>query len=115
MTLAYKGFRIMAGKNNLQNDNLTFKTAGANDLWLHVLHAHGSHVIVFSEQRPIPDDVIAYAAGIAAYYSSCRNSTKVPVDYTLRKHVLRNSGKGLGNVTYTHQQTAIVDPINPNA
>lgn len=107
----YNDFVIMVGKNNVQNDKLTFKTANGGDLWLHALGYHGSHVIVFSETRSIPDNVIKFACELAAYYSSGQGDS-IQVDYTYRRFVKRNPSGKLGMVTYTNQSTALVKPDN---
>ena len=96
------------GKNNLQNDKLTF-TAESNEIWLHAKDMPGSHVIITG---PEPDDeTILYAARIAAKYSKGGTGSHVPVDYTLKKHVKKPSGAKPGFVIYTHQHTLYVDPI----
>lgn len=107
-TYEYDGYVIMAGKNNVQNDKLTFKTANGGDLWLHALKHHGSHVIVFSEARAIPDNVIQFACEIAAFYST--SNTDCEVDYTYRRNVRRSPSGNPGMVTYTNQSTALVKP-----
>lgn len=105
----YEGFGILVGKNNYQNDKLTFKTANGGDMWLHALGYHGSHVIIFAEAREIPDSVIVFASELAAYYSGA-GSDKITVDYTLRRNVKRNPSKKLGMVTYTSQNSILVSP-----
>lgn len=105
----YEGFGILVGKNNYQNDKLTFKTANGGDMWLHALGYHGSHVIIFAEAREIPDSVILFASELAAYYSSA-GSDKITVDYTFRRNVKRNPSKKLGMVTYTSQNSILVSP-----
>ncbi len=105
----YKGFEILVGKNNIQNTRLTL-SAERNDLWLHTKDYHSSHVIIKSESRQIPDEVILYAAEICAYYSKARSSDKVPVDYTLKKFVKRPSGIPSGMVYYTDNKTILVTP-----
>lgn len=104
----FEGVKIMAGKNNLQNEILTFKTASPNDVWLHVKAEHGSHVIVFSPEPS--DSVLTFAAEIAAALSSASMSDKVEVDYTKRKNVKKIPGKLLGRVNYSAQQTVVVKP-----
>ena len=104
----YKGFDILVGKNNVQNDRLTF-SAERYDVWLHTKDFHSSHVIVKTENRPLPDDVLLFAAEICAYYSDARNADKVPVDYTLKKFV-KKSGSQIGLVYYTDQKTLFVKP-----
>lgn len=104
------GFVIAVGKNNYQNDKLTFKTANGGDLWLHALGYHGSHTIIFANGENIADDIITFAAELAAFYSSGSKADKVPVDYTFKKFVKRNPNGKLGMVTYTNQKTAYVTP-----
>lgn len=106
-----EGFRILVGKNNLQNDELTFSTAGSNDLWLHTKDVHGSHTVVLSDGRQIPDSVITCACELAAFYSKARGSGKTAVDYTLRKYVKKPGGAKPGFVLYTDFRTAYVEPI----
>jgi predicted ribosome quality control (RQC) complex YloA/Tae2 family protein len=102
------GTPVLVGKNNRQNEYLTHKIAGKDDLWLHVKDMPGSHVILRSDQ---PDDLdITEAATIAAYYSKARYSSKVAVDYTVRKNVRKPSGAPPGYVIYTNQKTVLVTP-----
>lgn len=101
------GIDILVGKNNVQNDKLTF-TANANEIWLHAKDMPGSHVIIVSED---PDDeTLLQAAMLAAKYSKGANSSTVPVDYTRRKYVKKPSGAKPGFVIYTHQRTLYVTP-----
>lgn len=112
--LSADGFEIWVGKNNRQNDQLTCKTASGSDLWLHVKNAPGSHVIIRAASVPggkIPDSTIEEAAGIAAWYSSLRNSTSVEVDYTSVKNVKKPSGAKPGMVNYFHYRTINVRPL----
>ena len=110
-TYEYKGFTIFVGKNNIQNDRLTF-SADRTDVWLHTKDFHSSHVIVKTDKRDVPEDVLLFAAEICAYYSDARGADKVPVDYTLKKHV-KKSGTQIGLVYYTDQKTIFVTP-NPH-
>lgn len=106
----YNNYIIAVGKNNFQNDKLTFKTANGGDIWLHALNYHGSHTIIFTDGEVPPNDVITFAAQVTAYYSAGANSDKVAVDYTMKKFVKRNPNGKLGMVTYTNQKTAYVRP-----
>ncbi len=106
----YNNYIIAVGKNNFQNDKLTFKTANGGDIWLHALNYHGSHTIIFTDGEVPPNDVITFAAQVTAYYSAGANSDKVAVDYTMKKFVKRNPNGKLGMVTYTNQKTAYVKP-----
>ena len=104
------GLRVLVGRNNRQNDALT-KSAAPEDVWLHVLKRPGSHVIIQTNGGDADDASIIEAARIAAAYSSAKNDTRVAVDYTKKKYVHKPSGAAAGFVTYTHQQTLIVEPM----
>ena len=104
---APSGRVVLVGKNNLQNDKLT-GTSQPNEVWLHAKDMPGSHVIIVGEE---PDDAtILYAARLAALYSKGRTSSRVPVDYTLRRYVKKPSGAKPGFVIYTNQHTLYVKP-----
>jgi predicted ribosome quality control (RQC) complex YloA/Tae2 family protein len=104
------GFKIYAGKNNLQNEFVTFEAARDGDLWLHVKNDSGSHVVIKQDEKNAPDGVITVAAQIAAYYSKSYLSKKVEVDYCLKKFVKKIKGGGIGNVTYTNFKTRLSEP-----
>lgn len=104
------GFTIYAGKNNVQNDFVTNKLARPDDLWLHTKDIHSSHVIIVTEGKKVPDEVIEKAAEITAFYSEARNSGKTPVDYTEKRFVKKPSKAAVGFVNYTNQKTAVVFP-----
>lgn len=103
------GLTILVGRNNRQNDELTFKTAKPNHLWFHAQNIPGSHVVVLAEGI-IPETTILEAANLAAYFSKAKSSPKVPVDYTERRHVRKPAGAKPGFVLYDHVQTILVDP-----
>lgn len=106
------GIPILVGKNNLQNDKLTF-SAEPDEVWMHAKDMPGSHVIVASAA---PDDgTLQMAARLAARYSSGGTSTRVPVDMTRRKFVKKPSGAKPGFVIYTHQRTVFVLPWEEEA
>lgn len=107
------GFKILIGRNNVQNDKLSLKTAHGNDMWLHTQKIPGSHVIIVSENETIPDSTVEYAAGLAAYYSKARQSALVPVDYTLAKNLKKPNGAKPGKVIYHVYNTIIINPISP--
>ena len=94
------GFHIYVGKNNYQNDQLTFKFATGNDWWFHAKQMTGSHVIVKSENKELPDSTYEYAAALAAYYSSGRDNEKVEIDYLQKKNVKKPNGAAPGFVVY---------------
>ena len=100
------GIGIEVGRNSLQNDRLT-QGAGPNETWLHAKDMPGSHVIIRAEGE-IPLETLKQAALLAAWYSKGKNSSTVPVDYTLRKYVKKPSGAAPGKVIYTHQKTVYV-------
>lgn len=108
------GIEIIAGSNNSQNDDLTFKKAGKNDLWFHVKNQHGSHVILQSSHSNVSEGDIIKAAEYAAYYSGARNSGKAAVDYTKVSNVKRNSPYYPGRVLYTDYKTIIVSSEGDN-
>lgn len=104
----YQGAKILFGKNNLQNDYLTFKLAKNTDLWFHAKDYHGAHVVV--ENNNPSEELLRLCANIAAYYSQGRYSSSVPVDYTLIKNVKRIKGAKAGFVSLSHQKTIYIDP-----
>ena len=104
------GFRVLVGRNNRQNDQLTMKDADHRDLWFHTQKIHGSHVILCSGGADVDDDTIVEAAKIAAWYSQGRDSGNVPVDYTPVKFVKKPSGARPGMVIYHTYQTVHVTP-----
>ncbi len=104
------GFHVLVGKNNIQNDRLTFKTAQKSDMWLHTQKIHGSHVIIQSENREISDEAIVEAAEIAAYHSKAREAKLVPVDYTLVKNLKKPPSAPPGKVIYHVYYSVNVTP-----
>ena len=102
------GSLIQVGKNNLQNDWLTLKSAEKNDVWLHVQKSHGSHVVARCSRED--RETLEAAALLAAWYSEARNSANVPVDYTLVRYVKKPSGARPGMVIYTDYKTVYVTP-----
>lgn len=102
------GFEILVGRNNLQNDRLTLHTARGRDLWFHVKNAPGSHTVVLSQGRPIPDATKNQAAMIAVWHSSQRASAKVAVDYTEVRAIRKTGDLRPGMVLYEHYETAYV-------
>ena len=104
------GFRVLVGRNNRQNDQLTTKTADHRDLWFHTQKIHGSHVILCTQGQAVDDETIVEAAKIAAWYSQARESGNVPVDYTQVKNVKKPSGARPGMVIYSTCRTVNVTP-----
>ena len=111
LKINYGGWTIYIGKNNIQNDFLTFKIAKNADLWLHVKDIPGSHVVLKNpERKEVPDNILETAATLAAYFSKSRHSSQVPVDYTFKKNVKKIGGAKPGMVTYEQQKTIFVTP-----
>ncbi len=100
------GFYVYKGKNNLQNDELTFKTASSNDVWLHLKNEHGAHTIIVTEGKTVPEKVLKIACEITA--SSKQASAEV--DYTQRRNVKRKPDGHPGQVIYVNYKTALVEP-----
>lgn len=104
------GFRILVGRNNVQNDILTLKTAKNYDMWLHVQKQAGSHTVICSDNKEITETAIREAAIIAAYHSKSAESSSVAVDYTLIKNVKKPVGAKPGKVIYNTYNTVYVTP-----
>lgn len=104
------GFRVFVGRNNMQNDKLSLKTAAKNDMWLHTQKFPGSHVVIAADNREISDDAIVEAAEIAAYHSRARDAKLVPVDYTLVKNLKKPHGAPPGKVIYHVYYSVNVTP-----
>ncbi|MGN0369319.1 MAG: NFACT family protein [Butyrivibrio sp.] len=104
------GFDIFVGKNNYQNEELTFKTATGNDWWFHAKNMPGSHVIVKSGNKTLPDKTFEEAAALAAYYSNGRSQEKVEIDYIEKKHVKKVNGAAPGFVIYHTNYSMVISP-----
>jgi len=106
---------IFVGRSGKENDELTLHFAKPNDWFFHTRIYHGSHIIVKNPTKleHLPEQLREFAAGIAAYYSKAKHSTKVPVDFTLVKHVTKPRKSAPGLVVYKIHKTVFVDPINP--
>ena len=107
--LSSDGFHMYVGKNNFQNDELTFGFAVGNDWWFHVKDAPGSHVIVKSNGAELPDRTFEEAGRLAAYYSKARGGEKVEIDYVEKKHVKKPKGAKPGFVVYYTNYSLIID------
>lgn len=118
------GLTILVGRNNMQNDELTLRTAQKDDVWLHVKNMPGSHVIVRANRQPVPEQTLLEAAQIAAWYSratrpdgqvraASSDTQKVAVDYCPVSHVRKPRKARPGMVIYDHYQTILVSPQVP--
>ena len=103
------GFHIYVGKNNFQNDELTFKFANGNDWWFHAKQIPGSHVVLKTEGAEVPDRTFEEAARLAAYYSKGREQDKVEIDYVQKKHVKKPAGAKPGFVVYYTNYSMAID------
>ncbi len=108
------GFDLFVGRNNYQNDELTFKLANSKDLWFHAKKMPGSHVILRTGGREVPDRAYEEAASLAAFYSRGRESEKVEVDYLQRKDVKKTPGTPPGYVIYYTNYSMTVTPSLSN-
>ncbi|MCI5621329.1 MAG: NFACT family protein [Lachnospiraceae bacterium] len=104
------GFDIYVGKNNFQNDELTFKFANGGDWWFHAKGMPGSHVIVRTEGKELPDATFEEAARLAGYYSKGRDNEKVEIDYLQRKNVKKPNGAVAGYVIYYTNYSMAITP-----
>ena len=104
------GYPIYVGRNNRQNDELTFKAARKDDLWCHASKVHGSHVIISCGGTVPPDDTITQAAQLAAHYAETTGGQNIPVDVTQVKQVKKVPGAKPGMVIYHTYRTVIVNP-----
>ena len=104
------GYTVLVGRNNVQNERLSLKTAHGNDMWLHTQQLPGSHVIICAKEGEVSDLSIEQAASIAAYFSKARGGSLVPVDYTRVKALKKPNGSKPGKVIYHEYYTIIVKP-----
>lgn len=103
------GFHMYVGKNNFQNDTLTFSFANGNDWWFHAKGAAGSHVIVRTNGEELPDHTFEEAGRLAAYYSKSRGCDKTEIDYVEKKHVKKPNGAKPGFVVYYTNYSLVID------
>ena len=108
--LSPEGFHMYVGRNNYQNDELTFHFANGGDWWFHAKGMAGSHVIVKTEGKELPDKVFEEAASLAAWYSKAKDQTKVEIDYIQRKHVKKPNGSKPGFVVYYTNYSMTITP-----
>ena len=104
------GFTIYVGRNNRQNEELTFKSARKDDIWLHASKVHGSHVIISCAGQSVPDDTVTQAAQLAAYYAETTGGQNIPVDVTPVRQVKKIPNGKPGMVIYHTYKTVIVNP-----
>jgi predicted ribosome quality control (RQC) complex YloA/Tae2 family protein len=109
------GFVVLVGRNNHENDEITFKMSQRNDLWFHTKDIHGAHVVLQLEGKEPTENAIRQAASIAAFHSKGNTSDNVPVDYTRIRYVKKPQGAKPGKCIYTEQKTLYVTPSVPQS
>jgi predicted ribosome quality control (RQC) complex YloA/Tae2 family protein len=102
-----EGFTILVGKNAWQNEEITFRRAKADDLWLHARNVAGAHVVIVGGGRQVPDATVKRAAQLAAQYSQARGDSRVDVIVTERKNVRRVRGGKPGMVTVRERESIV--------
>ena len=107
------GFRLLVGRNNRQNDQLTLKKANNRDIWFHTKNIPGSHAILVTDGKKPSEEAMVQAASIAAWYSRGKDSSQVPVDYTEVRNVSKPQGAKPGMVIYVSYHTMFVTPLDP--
>lgn len=105
-------FEVLLGRNATENDHLTTRVADPDDIWLHARGITSAHVVIRTGRHPerVPHAVLLEAARLCARHSTAKHSRLVPVDYTLRKYVVKRRGSPPGTVQYTHEKTLHVEP-----
>jgi predicted ribosome quality control (RQC) complex YloA/Tae2 family protein len=109
------GFVVLVGRNNRENDDITFKQGKRNDLWFHTKDIHGAHVVLRLDEKEPSGTAIRQAAAIAAFHSKGKASDNVPVDYTKIRYVKKPQGAKPGKCIYTDQKTLYVSPSIPQS
>ncbi|MGF6905988.1 Rqc2 family fibronectin-binding protein [Fusobacterium sp. PH5-44] len=102
--ITFDNTKILYGRNNLENDNLTFKIADKEDIWLHSKNIPGAHVIIRVDNIAITDEILEKAAEVAAYYTSAKIGEKILIDYTKKKYVKKPKGTKPGFVIYENEK-----------
>ena len=107
--------KIIVGRNNRQNDRITFRQARKDDLWFHIKDAPGAHVVIMAEGQKVTDQTILEAAGLAAWYAGTNRAggARSTVDYCEVRHVRKPGGAKPGQVLYDNFKTILVNPLDP--
>ena len=108
--LEFEGFKILYGRNNIENDNLTFKVASKEDIWLHSKNIPGSHVIIKANE--ITEEMLLKGAEVAAYFSKSSTGDKISVDYTKKRYINKPKGSKPGFVTYENEKNILIEKPN---
>ena len=107
-TIEYKGYKMLLGKNNKQNDYIIRKLSNAEDIWLHAYNCPSSHLVIKQDEKNITDEILLYAAKIVKENSPLKNSSKASIIYTKRKYLKRPPETPNGYVTYRQEKEIIV-------
>nr|WP_314113678.1 NFACT family protein [uncultured Leptotrichia sp.] len=109
LSFDYKGFQIFVGRNNKENEEISFSKGQPNDIWLHIKDIPGSHVLILRNNQELPNDVLLHAANLACEHSKAKKGDKVTVDYCERKFVKKIKNSKPGNVIYTNFHSLLID------
>ena len=109
LSFDYKGFQILVGRNNKENEEISFSKGQPNDIWMHAKDIPGSHVLILRNNQKVPDDVLLHAATLACDYSKAKKGDKVTVDYCERKFVKKIKNSKPGNVIYTNFHSLLIE------
>jgi len=109
LSFDYKGFQIFVGRNNKENEEISFSKGQPNDIWMHAKDIPGSHVLILRNNKEVPEDVLLHAATLACDYSKAKKGDKVTVDYCERKFVKKIKNSKPGNVIYTNFHTLLIE------
>ena len=109
LSFYYKGFQIFVGRNNKENEEISFSKGQPNDIWMHAKDIPGSHVLILRNNQKVPDDVLLHAATLACDYSKAKKGDKVTVDYCERKFVKKIKNSKPGNVIYTNFHSLLIE------
>jgi len=109
LSFDYKGFQIFVGRNNKENEEISFSKGQPNDIWMHIKDIPGSHVLILRNNQELPEDVLIHAANLACEYSKAKKGDKVTVDYCERKFVKKIKNSKPGNVTYTNFHSLLIN------
>ena len=109
LSFDYKGFQIFVGRNNKENEEISFSKGQPNDIWMHIKDIPGSHVLILRNNQELPEDALIYAENLACEYSKAKKGDKVTVDYCERKFVKKIKNSKPGNVTYTNFHSLLVN------
>ena len=109
LSFDYKGFQIFVGRNNKENEEISFSKGQPNDIWLHIKDIPGSHILILRNNQELPNDVLLHAANLACEYSKAKKGDKVTVDYCEKKFVKKIKNSKPGNVIYTNFHSLLID------